>query len=214
MRDIYDSKDKVSVYCNQRYSTWAQRGISGREHGLLTSLLEELPRAERILDIPVGYGRFTPLLLPHTDCLLSFDLSPRMLVKAAERQQDLVPELAGKIHLAGANIGWLPLADKSVDLSLMVRLLQHLHQREWRVAALRELNRVTRRRVILTFYRSGTFHHAQRLVKKVRPKTKEITFHSINQFMEEAGEAGIEVERIIKLVRMVHSQTFAVLRPS
>ena len=110
MRDIYDSKDKVSIYCDHRYSTWAQRGISGREHGLLTSLLEELPRAERILDIPVGYGRFTPLLLPHTDCLLSFDLSPRMLVKAAERQQDLDPELAGKIHLAGANIGWLPLA--------------------------------------------------------------------------------------------------------
>ncbi len=42
MRVIFDSKEKVSVYCDRRYSKWAQRGISGREHQLLTSLLEEI----------------------------------------------------------------------------------------------------------------------------------------------------------------------------
>ncbi len=209
---IFDSRDKVSVYHDKRYASWVQRGISEREQQLLVSLLDEMPRVERILDIPSGYGRFTPLLLPRTDCLLSFDLSPHMLFRAAEQQDDVVAG-TGRNHFAGASTARLPLPDKSVDLAVVIRLFQHLHRPEQRCASLRELNRVTRKRVILTFYRSGTFHHVQRLVKKIKPMVKQITFHSIDQFLEETREAGIEVERIIKLTRMVHSQTFAVLRP-
>ncbi len=219
---VFDSKEKVSVYCDRRYSKWVQRGISGREHQLLASLLEELPRSDRILDMPSGYGRFTPLLLPRTDSLISLDLSHHMLVKAMERTADVGAGLAGQglaadagaNFFAGAISSQLPLPDKCVDLSLTIRHYHHVHDRERRIAMLGELNRVTRRRVILTFYRSGTFHHAQRLVKKVKPKIKQITFRSIDQFLEETGKAGLEVERIIKLTRMVHSQTFAVLRPS
>jgi len=222
VRVVFDTEDKVSVYCDQRYSKWAQRGISGREHRLLVSLLDELPRAERILDMPSGYGRFTPLLLPRTDCLISLDLSHHMLVKAVGRTGEVGAQLAeqgladeaGVNLFAGAVSSQLPLPDKCVDLSLSVRHYHHVHDRERRLAILSELNRVTRQRVILSFYRSGNLHHAQRLVKKVKPKTKQITFRSINQFLEETGQAGLEVERIIKLTRVVHSQTFAVLRPS
>lgn len=222
VRVVFDTEQKVSVYCDRRYSQWAQRGISGREHRLLISLLDELPRTERILDMPSGYGRFTPLLLHRTDCLVSLDLSHHMLVKAVDRTGEVGADLAeqGLATEAGANFfvgaysSQLPLPDKCVDLSLTIRHYHHVHDRERRIAILGELNRVTRQRVILTFYRSGTFHHAQRLVKKVKPTTKQITFHSIDQFLEETGEAGLEVERIIKLVRIAHSQTFAVLRPN
>jgi SAM-dependent methyltransferase len=222
VRVVFDSKEKVSVYCDRRYSTWAQRGISGKERQLLTSLLDELPRSGRVLDLASGYGRFTPLLLPRTDCLLSLDLSHHMLVKAVERTTDVGAELveqglaarAGANFFVGANSSQLPLPDKCVDFSLTIRHYHHVHDRERRIAMLGELNRVTRRRIILTFYRSGTFHHAQRWVKKVKPMMKQITFRSIDQFLEETGEAGLGVERIIKLARMIHSQTFAVLRPS
>jgi len=222
VRVVFDTEDKVSVYCDRRYSKWAQRGISGREHRLLISLLDELPRTERILDMPSGYGRFTPLLLPRTDCLISLDLSHHMLAKALERTDQVGAELAGQGLAAEAGASFfanavssqLPLPDKCVDLSLTVRHFHHVHDRERRSAMLGELNRVTRQRIILTFYRNGTLHHAQRLVKKVKPLVKQITFRSIDQFVAETGEAGLEVERIIKLKRMVHSQTFAVLRPS
>lgn len=222
MQVIFDSKEKVSIYCDKRYAGWAQRGISGREHRLLASLLDELPRAERILDMPSGYGRFTPLLLPRTDCLVSLDVSHHMLTRAVGRSDEVGAELseqglaadAGAHFFVGAYSSQLPLPDKCVDQSLTVRHYHHVHDRVRRIAILGELNRVTRQRIVLTFYRSGTVHHAQRLVKKVKPKIKKITFRSIDQFVEEASEAGLEVERIIKLKRVVHSQTFAVLRPS
>jgi len=216
VRTIFDSSEKVTVYHQQRYSGWVQRGISGREHQVLGSLLDEMSRLERILDLPCGYGRFTEQLLPRTDCLLSFDLSQHMVLHVAQKMEELrsaVGGEAGQGFCAGASSVQLPLPDKSVDLSVAIRLFQHLHKAEQRVATLREFGRVSRQRVIVTFYRSGTLHQAQRLIKKVKPGIKQITFRSFEQFGKEAGEAGLELERVIKLKRMVHSQTFAVLRP-
>jgi len=216
VRTIFDSSEKVAAYHRQRYSGWVQRGISGREHQVLGALLEELPRQARILDLPCGYGRFTEQLLPRTECLLSFDLSHHMVLHVADRMGEVRSGLnghAGSSYCVGASSVQLPLQDKSIDLTVAIRLFQHLHQRDQRVATLREFERVTRKRVFATFYRSGTFHHAQRLVKKVKPGIKQITFRSFEQFRNEAGEAGLELERVIKLKRMFHSQTFAVLRP-
>jgi ubiquinone/menaquinone biosynthesis C-methylase UbiE len=118
------------------------------------------------------------------------------------------------VQFIGACSTRLPLADNSIDLTVTIRLFHHLLSRAHRVAILAEMNRVTRQRIILTFYRRGTIHQAQRMVKNVRPGGKRLAFHSEGQFLREIGEAGLELDRLVKLKRAVHSQTFAVLRPA
>ena len=56
-----NSELRRGIYLSHRYGG-TQRLVNRLEHRLVASLLRRLPRPLRILDIPSGYGRFTPQL--------------------------------------------------------------------------------------------------------------------------------------------------------
>ncbi|HUR28124.1 MAG TPA: class I SAM-dependent methyltransferase, partial [Planctomycetota bacterium] len=120
---------------------------------LLASLLP--PRIEGFaLDVPSGYGRMSDLLRSRGGVPVSFDISPDMARAACA--------VSGRG--AVAELEHLPLADRSVDLSVCFRLLHHVPTRAQRVAILKELARVSRRFVLVTWFHPWSLHHVRRWI--------------------------------------------------
>lgn len=103
------------------------------ENNYVASLVERHPGA-RILDVPVGTGRFLPLYRGHT--VIGADLSKAMLRQT--RYRDL-PEL--DITLIEASITALPLDTSTFDLVVCWRIL-HLLPPVTLTAVFAELSRV------------------------------------------------------------------------
>ena len=91
---------------------------------------------KRILDAACGNGRYSRFLLRHADpdaVITSFDLSPRMLLRACARLQ------SERVSHAVADLTRLPYADASFDAVVCGWVLEHLPDPR---PGLRELARV------------------------------------------------------------------------
>lgn len=131
----YDAKRKDSV-------KWLieQRAIE--------AMLADLRPGEWVLDCPVGTGRFFDTYKDKRVCVRGFDLSMDML-KQAEQKAFQIDFGVQKLRLQQGDIRSLPLEDKSCDVSVMCRLTRWLSAEDCQ-QAMRELQRVTRRRIVFT----------------------------------------------------------------
>ena len=148
----------------------------GVEQRLLSQMLPE--RLEgAVLDVPCGLGRMGELLQSRGGSPVSVDISPDMVREARG---------AGGRGLQ-AEIEHLPLADRSVDGAVCFRFLHHLPTRAARVAVLRELARVSRRFVVLTWFHPVSAHHLRRLLAGDSARHSQ----TLGELRREAGEAGL-----------------------
>jgi ubiquinone/menaquinone biosynthesis C-methylase UbiE len=113
------------------------------EQRVVEDMLSDLPSGSWVLDVPCGTGRFFPFYASKGFLVKALDLSEDMLRKAAEVMQDNI-RLArvGDARETG-------LEDKSVDAAVMVRLTRWLSP-EGCVKALKEMQRVARKRIVFT----------------------------------------------------------------
>lgn len=158
-------------YLNHRYGG-TQRLVDALERRLVASLLGGIPRPLCVLDIPSGYGRFTPQLRELTGgCLVSSDISRKRLGASAREE----PQPKERLAFVQADLSrWLPFAPNAFDLVFNVRYLHHVGRTEERHDVLRELVRVSRRWVLASYYAwnlpHGLLKHSQFLQPK-RPVT-------------------------------------------
>lgn len=101
------------------------------------SLLGELPRVRRAVDVGCGSGGNLELLRSLADEVFALDLSPRALAYARDRVRG-GSSIAG---LAAADAQRLPLRDASVDLVWFFNVIEHLPNDH---VAAREVARVLR----------------------------------------------------------------------
>ena len=149
------------------------------ELALLAALLPE--RIDGFaLDAPSGYGRLSELLRARGAKPVSFDISPDM-ARAAH---------ATSGRGAVAELEHLPLANRSVDIAVCFRLLHHVPTRAQRVAILKELARVARRYVLLTWFHPVSFHHLRRLLSR---DSRRFAL-TLRQLQDEALEAGLVLD--------------------
>ena len=125
------------------YAAWyeAPRGawIGSREFSVLRELLA-LGTHESVLDVGCGTGYFTTRLAQHTDGhVTGLDPNATWLRYAAEQGPKSVTWVEGRAEK-------LPFADQSFDVTVSVSALCFIADQE---AALREMVRVTRRRLAL-----------------------------------------------------------------
>jgi SAM-dependent methyltransferase len=144
MRSDYREREASSYDEDRR-----QERHWSREHDYVRVLLDTVsPR--RLLDVPVGTGRFLPLC-SRVRTVTGVDLSDAMLAEAHRRSREL--ELTWLL-LARGSITQLPFAAGSFDLTLCCRLL-HLLPEELLLPAFAELARVTAGRVVAQAYVRG-----------------------------------------------------------
>lgn len=115
------------------------------EDSTVRELLRVVPVGSRILDIPVGTGRFLELYQERGLKVAGRDISPDMLAAAREKLNQL-GEYDGFLELA--DIRSIPDDDDKYDCALSVRFLNWVDSRGLE-DALRELRRVSKRYLIV-----------------------------------------------------------------
>ena len=211
-RQPFGSRGAVELYESKRYKTSLQKRVDRRERAVLGELIARYAgRGGKALDVPCGYGRIVPVLRALDYTLVLSDISDDM-VNFVRGRDDLGP---GAQALQGDLLKGLPLADGAVDLACSIRLFQHLHNPDWRLAALKELARLSKRWVILTFYDAGSAHwYSKRLVSGLRGRPVRVKMIRRELFAAEAQRAGLKVREFRPMLPRVHAQTFVVLEKS
>jgi ubiquinone/menaquinone biosynthesis C-methylase UbiE len=125
----------------ERSRTGAAKWAAEQEE--LERLADQIPPGSRVLDVPVGTGRFAELLIGKEIEFVGIDVSEDMIAEARKKiggATQFTFELGSIFHL--------PLADKMMDATFCIRFLNWLEIAEVE-EALRELRRVTRGHVVI-----------------------------------------------------------------
>lgn len=134
--------DTVSSYAGDVASGYDRKRVDepkwARELEVVDRVLAGLPLGARILDVPVGTGRFLPLYQRHGLQAVGVDLSPDMLDLAARRAR----EIGYPADLRLGNAAALDVDDDVFDAACCIRLWLPVPSSA-AVAVLTELRRVT-----------------------------------------------------------------------
>jgi SAM-dependent methyltransferase len=191
-------------YRQQRYRSLDQAWVTRREHRLLATLLTHCRLANgTVLDVPCGYGRFAPLYARLGITAVGVDVSHTMVHLAAENSAQ-----HGRGRWLCANILKLPFAESTFDGVLCIRLLHHRYSDAERQRILGELARVSRRFVILSFYRCTPLHA---LARHWRGTHGRLAMTTLSHLRELAQASGLQLQRVHSLLRFCHAQTFVML---
>ena len=158
----YYTGETARLYVDRRATTRKWR----REHAILVSILERLPKGISILDVPVGTGRFLQDYMARGHKVVGVDISRDMLEQAERSAQGA----EAQITLLQGDAENLLLPDASVECVVCFRFLNRV---PFAVArnAIAEFSRVTRDRLILEIKvseRPGLFTLLRRIA---RPRT-------------------------------------------
>jgi|RhiMetdeSRZDD1v2_1073273.scaffolds.fasta_scaffold274172_2 SAM-dependent methyltransferase len=191
-------------YQQQRYRSLDQAWVNWREQRLLAQLLTQCQLAKgTVLDVPCGYSRFAPLYARLGITATGADVSYEMAHLAAANHA----QHSRKRWLC-ANVLALPFIDSVFDSVLCIRLLHHRYSDAERQRILGELARVSRRFVIISFYRSTLLHTVARHWRGSRGRLAMMTLPHLREL---AQASGLQIARVHSLLRFCHAQTFVVL---
>jgi SAM-dependent methyltransferase len=139
-------QDKAASYDTKYERELHKRLSDRREKRLLGSLLARVGHQERLLDVPCGAGRLSPILARHARLVFEVDYSRAMIELCRQNANGYTP------LVAEADVFHLPFADAAFDLVVSIRLSHHIRDHQKRLGHLRELFRLSRRFVLATFF--------------------------------------------------------------
>lgn len=149
IQERFCSQWTAQQYPNVFRSHWKDQ----KELELLIAGLRGIPTTATVLDLPCGTGRLTTHLAGMGFRVIAADLSQEMLNTCQQTCNDVLPEeTAQSIEYIQADVMDMPLATQSCDVVLCNRLFHHLNTSSSRAWALAELFRVTRQRVVLSYF--------------------------------------------------------------
>jgi len=200
----------VENYRTTRYKGIDQQIVNKRETKILEKIFVSLSdKSISILDVPCGYGRFSGLLLRRSINLTSADISLPMVMAARKYS---APGSSNH-HFVVGDIRNLPLKDNTFDYVITIRLLQHMLNSSIRHQVLRELHRVAKKMVVLSFYRYNFLHSIERWIRcQVKNVDKRISMLSLDDFSKELDSTGFIVLRLFPVLRYFHAHTIALLQ--
>jgi len=183
--EIRRKPEKAASY-NKKYEQELHKRLSNwREKRLLELLLARTGQNDLVLDVPCGAGRLSPVIAGHAGQLVEMDYSREML-KLCRANADTYKPL-----VAAASAFQLPFSDRAFDLVVSIRLSHHITDREARKDHVREMLRVSRRWVLLTFFGEESLKNRLRnlyrlLGGKKRPKLT-LRRSEVAEIAEQAG---------------------------
>lgn len=183
---------------HKRISSWFERRAVERALAL-TGL-----KQAKVLDLPCGAGRLTPILRPVARTLISADYS-RTMVQVLRRRN---PELPGLV----ADCFHLPFADRAFDLVYSARLSHHIGDEALRVAYLKEVLRVAGQWAIVTVFDSRSLKNLLRTLRRSMSKKRPKNTLSREQVEQVAAAQGFSVLGAIPLSRLASGHVFYVMK--
>jgi hypothetical protein len=106
----------------------------------------------------------------------------------------------------------MPLKDSCVDVAFSARLFHHVPDREERHQYIRELLRVSRKFVVMTFFHTWSLKNILRMIRRPFNKKKPKVTMTTDELREIVRAQGWEVVTTIPLSRIASGHHYAVLR--
>lgn len=160
---------------------------------MLRQALERAGPADRVLDVPCGAGRLTSTIAAHAREVVAVDVARAMLAEA----RGTWAARGAPPAFVNASAFALPFADGAFDVAVCWRLLQHFEKVEDRARILRELGRVTRRAIVLSFSDAET-GRARRLASRKREAGRRVAITRA-ELSTELESCGLLPERFYRL---------------
>ncbi|MBM3226310.1 MAG: class I SAM-dependent methyltransferase [Candidatus Tectomicrobia bacterium] len=198
------AQQEARAYQRQRYRSLDQTLVNWREQQIMEELLTSCQlQGSSLLDVPCGYGRFTALFARLGIQATGADMHDGMVRLAREQQTP-----PGRGRWLRTDILALPFADATFDCVTCIRLLHHRNNLEVRAQMLRELARVSRRFVLVSFYNTTPLHSLARHWRGTRSRLAMMTD---TQFHDIAAQSQLYTWQQRFLWRFCHAQTFVLL---
>ena len=193
----------AAQYTHSRFKPKRMVHLDHLERRFAQMLVTRIGQGGTIIDVPCGDGRFSSIL-GQANLLASADYDPDMVLATQVKHENLV---LGRLLIA--DITSLPFASDSADLTFSMRLLHHIPESKTRIAVLKELARVSRTWVAVSFYRKECLRYIRK-----RALRKKISGHPIwvKSFCDEAAQCKLELIEKTPRFFGLNSQTLVLFR--
>ena len=138
-------------------STYRKTGRDRRERNCILRSFRSVPAGASVLDLPCGTGRLTRLLVEHGYIVTGADSSAEMLALAEKNFREFqtssarpVPDVSFERH----DVMSTGFADDQFHAVVCNRLFHHFSEPANRRAALKELRRICRGKITVSFFNS------------------------------------------------------------
>lgn len=173
---------------------------------LVTRALDGIPPGTA-LDAPCGGGRMSLLLAEHGFKVTAADLSPAMIEIAREKT---APR---GVNVVSGDVEALTFPDRHFDVVLCFRLFQHFPNADIRARVAKELCRVSRSYVLLSYFSPLSTTAMKRALQEKFLGKKRTKFHnSLTEIRGYFEPCGFELVRDHAQLRGVHALHLAVFR--
>lgn len=206
-----ETKDRFGTEAAARKYARALEGTAThhREERCVRKALAGLRAGARLLDIPSGTGRLLPLLMEMGFQVVEADSSPHMIEQGRHyaQRRGLCDGTEFRVEDALAT----RFADDTFDAVLCNRLFHHFREAEVRRRCLRELRRVCRGPLIVSFFcnfsfDAVSFHLRNRLRRKAATDRIPIPLRT---FVVDAAAARLKVARMMMVRPGISKQWYA-----
>lgn len=205
----FDTSAAAAKYARSLVGTATHR----REERCVARGLTDVPRGGRVLDLPCGTGRLLPLLTKLGFDVVSADASSHMVGLARESARAAsLPARDDSFLVAG--VPKTPFADDSFDAVVCNRLFHHFREPHVRRDALRELRRICKGPIVVSFFCSlavdAVVWRVKQALKREKP-TDRIPI-SYAAFARDVRTAGLEIATVMPTRWGISKQWYLVLR--
>ncbi|MGH8726593.1 MAG: class I SAM-dependent methyltransferase [Burkholderiales bacterium] len=170
----YQSPQAAQAYHDAHRNDRAKQRRTRKEIEILGELLRTQKSCDAILDLPCGGGRLSGPIHAATKLLIEADISLSQVVFACNHSS----AGANRVYFA-ASATEIPLPTNSVDAAVCARLSHHLSTLEQRESLIRELLRIARRFVIVSFADRHSIKNLLRVLSGKAPNPHSMSSREI-----------------------------------
>lgn len=202
----YRGRVKYNEKTAQRYQV-RNEGKHNAEMRLVDRAFKHIPKAHRVLDLPCGGGRVTVHLGLQGYNMSSADLSDAMLTITREN----VAKNSLKVAVEKQDIEKLTYPDKHFDTLISFRLFHHFPNPEIRQRAVKELCRVAKHYVALSYFSPASVTSVKRKLRVAmggRASDKHPT--SLGEVQGYFAKAGFKLVKDFARTPLIHTLHVAV----
>ena len=184
-----------------------------RERRCLVAALAAVPAGSAVLDLPCGTGRLLGPLCGMGYQLTAADSSAHM-VDLARQHADAQRLSMPAARFVVTDVMATPFADEAFDAVVCNRLFHHFRESEVRRQALRELRRIARGPIVVSFFRNLAWDamtfHLKHFIRRRRP-TDRIPIN-LSVFRRDVEAAGLTITQTLGVRPLISKNWYAVLR--
>ena len=190
-----------------------------REKASLLRALQGIADGSQVLDLPCGAGRLTRLLVEAGMQVTGADSSPHMVENAQQNWRNLCaksPSFDHSVKFEVRDVMDTGYDDNQFDAVFCNRLFHHFNDSGTRVAALTELQRITKTSVVVSFFNSFAVDAIRFRLKhwlRGTPPQDRIPI-PMNAFAADVRAAGLEVDAAIPVMWGLSPMWYVVARPA